>query len=336
MKKLLFVFAAGLLTLTACGGSDSSDTKQLGAIIVTDTSGIEDKSFNQSSWTGMQKFTEETGVEVDHLVAPSQADYESTLKNAAAEEPKLVIGSGFTFATPITNVATQYPDQTFLLIDSVVEKDNVISAVFAEEQGSYLAGIAAGLTAKAANRSKLGFVGGQESDLIKKFEAGFVAGVKEVYPEATVMVEYAGDFTKPELGKSLANKLYTDGAYIIYHAAGGTGNGVFSEAVERRKAGEEVWVVGVDQDQYESGVYNDAGDSCTLTSMVKRADSAVYSVLTRINDGEELGGQVLEFDLANDGVGIPEKNPNLTSDITDTVKEYQDKIIAGDIVVPKK
>jgi basic membrane protein A len=219
-----------------------------------------------------------------------------------------------------------------LLIDSVVDLPNVASAVFAEHEGSFLVGVAAALKAQDAGKDTVGFIGGMDFDLIQKFEAGFEAGVAAVDANMTVLIEYAGDFANPAIGQTLAAKMYDEGAYVIYHAAGGTGNGMIKEAKDRVANGQDVWAIGVDKDQFADGIYE--GDkSVVLTSMMKRVDTAAYNVSEKVLNGEFNGG-VLVFTLANDGVGIPAENPNLTDDWTKEIKGFADKIIAGEITVP--
>jgi len=215
----------------------------------------------------------------------------------------------------------------------VVMEDNVASAVFAEHEGSFLVGVAAALKAQAADKDTVGFIGGMDFDLIQKFEAGFEAGVWAVDPTMTVLVDYAGSFTDASAGQALATKQYDQGAYVIFHAAGGTGNGLISEAKNRRADGEDVWAIGVDKDQYEDGIY-EGTNSAVLTSMMKRVDVAAYLVSVDAFNGEFPGGEILVFDLSNDGVGIPESNPNLSAAIVASVGEYKDGILDGTYTVP--
>ena len=335
MKKFLLVFAALFLTFgaVACGGAN--DDFQVG--LVTDTGGIDDKSFNQGTWEGVLKFAEEFDLPEEnyrYLQSDSDADYIPNISAFADEQLDLIIMPGFLFEDALTETSEDYPDQNFLIIDSVVQADNVASALFAEPEGSFLAGVAAALKAQAAGKDTVGFIGGGDFGLIHGFEAGYAAGVHAVDPDMTVLVDYVGDFVDAGKGQALAVKQYDAGAYVIYHAAGGAGNGAISEAKSRRTNGEDVWVIGVDKDQFEEGVYNDDGDSAILTSMVKRVDVAAYDVAKATLDGEFPGGQTLIFDLENNGVGLPDENPNLTEAMLTTIAGYRDDIIAGDITVP--
>jgi basic membrane protein A and related proteins len=302
--------------------------------LVTDVGGIDDKSFNQGTWEGIERFAKETGAKTQYLQSESDADYVPNLSSFSDEEYDIIIAPGFLFAEAMTEVSGNFTEQKYLIIDMVVgERPNVANAVFAEHEGSFLAGVAAALKAQEAGQDTLGFIGGMDFDLIQKFEAGFEAGVATVDPNMTVLVEYAGSFADTQIGQTLASKMYDAGAYIIYHAAGGTGNGLIKEAKDRRTNGQDVWAIGVDKDQFSDGIYE--GDkSAVLTSMMKRVDVAAYEVSQLTLDGKFPGGEVLVFDLSNDGVSLPAENPNLTDAIMDTVADYKGQVIDGTIEVP--
>jgi basic membrane protein A len=303
--------------------------------LVTDIGGIDDKSFNQGTWEGIVRFGVENKLKKDtgykYLQSSAEADYIPNLSTFSDEELDLIIAPGFLFEKSMGEVSARYPKNKYLIIDSVVAKPNVASAVFAEHEGSFLVGVAAGLKAKADGKNTLGFLGGMQFPLIEKFEAGFVQGVKAVYPEAKILIDYAGDFAAPDKGQAIALKQFNAGAYIIFHAAGGTGNGMIKEAKERSAKGDIRWGIGVDKDQYQDGVYG--GKSAVLTSMMKRVDVAAHDVAKMTMDGKFPGGQTLVFSIANKGVGIPEQNPNLPADIIKVVKEYEAKIASGALKV---
>jgi basic membrane protein A len=304
--------------------------------LVTDVGGIDDKSFNQGTWEGIVRFGTENklkqGVDYKYLQSSAEADYVPNLSTFADEGMSLIVAPGFLFEGAMKEVSALYPDVNFLIIDSVVAGPNVASAVFAEHEGSYLAGVAAGLKAKADKKDTVGFVGGMQFALIEKFEAGFRQGVKAVYPACKVLYDYAGAFDKPDIGQALAQKQYNAGAYIIFQAAGATGNGVIKEAKERSLKKQVVWAIGVDKDQYADGIYSGT-KSAILTSMVKRVDVAAHDVAALAKAGSFPGGQTIVFNLKNDGVGLPAKNPNLSASILKSVDEYAQKIKSGSIVV---
>lgn len=296
--------------------------------MVTDLGGVNDKSFNQQAWEALQKIATDTGADTKYQESKKDSDYIPLLTKFVKGGYDLTWGIGFLFADAATTVASENPDAKLALIDTTPTKElpNVESVLFKENEGSFLVGVVAGLTTKT---NKIGFVGGMELPVIKKFEAGFKAGVAAVNPNAKVEVNYVGDFSKPDQGKLAAATMYDGGADIIFHAAGGTGNGVFNEAKDRFKAGKKVWVIGVDKDQSI-----EFGNDVTLTSMVKKVDEAVYRVSNDLLAGNFKGGQTVELGLSEGGVGLPKDNPNVSKEILDKVEEYKNKIISGEITVP--
>ena len=344
MKKVfsLLLIIAVALSLVGCQTGPATETK-MRVGFVTDVGGISDKSFNQTSWEGIEKYAKEVGLvaneDIKFLQSANDSDYIPNLTQFADDQVDLIVAAGFLFADAIQEVANKYPDQKMLIIDvDWCQGDNVQQAVFAENEGSFLVGVVAGLAAKEAGKNKVGFVMGMESATMAKFYAGYEAGVKAVFPECEILYDNANSFISAELGKTLAAKQFGAGAFIVYHAAGATGNGVIQEAAERRSKGEEVWAIGVDTDQYEYGFYDDAKTkSAVLTSMLKRVDVASYNAAKQVGDGTFKGGVVL-YDLASDGVGIPADNPNFknfTTDFKAALDDYIAKIVSGELVVPK-
>lgn len=327
---LVFVFALG-----ACDDGDDDIAFQIG--LVTDVGGIDDRSFNQGAWEGILEFAEEYDLpegNYRYLESASEAEYLPNIIALSDDEPDLIVVPGSLFEDALIDAAARYPDQGYLIIDKAIAADNVASAVFAAHEGSFLVGVAAALEAQAAGEDTVGFIGGMDIDIIQEFEAGFEAGVWAVDPAMTVLVDYVGSFSDAQAGQTVAAGQYDRGAHVVYHAAGGAGNGVISEARDRQADGEEAWVIGVDRDQYEDGVYNEAGDSAVLTSMMKHVDVAAYLVAVAAHDGDFPGGGTLVFDLANDGVGLPAENPNLTQAMIDAVAGYEQDILDGVITVP--
>ncbi|WP_257351482.1 BMP family lipoprotein [Pseudalkalibacillus decolorationis] len=355
MKKrygllMSMVLAAGTL-LSACGGGEEEGSGDAGekkddsfkVAMVTDTGGVDDKSFNQSAWEGLTKFGKDHDLKekegYTYLQSNAQSDYRPNLNNLIRQGYDLVFGIGFLMQQDIQEVANQQKDAQLALVDSVAvgedgkPLENVASITFKEHQGSFLVGLVAGLQSKT---NKVGFIGGVESELIKKFESGFKAGVLTANPDAEIMVQYAGDFNDAAKGATIASTFYGKGADIIYHAAGGTGTGVFTEAINQKKNGKDVWVIGVDRDQFAEGIYDKANNkSVTLTSMVKRVDTAVYEVSKQTMEGNFPGGEVVEFGLDEDGVGIAPTKDNVSEEALKMVEEYKEKIVNGDVKVPK-
>lgn len=319
-------------------GTDTETAPEVKSIVVglvTDVGGIDDKSFNQGTWEGIQRFAEETGAETKYLQSESDTDYIPNLSTFSDEELDLIIAPGFLFIDSMTEVSGNFPDQKYLLIDDVVaERPNVVSAVFAAEQGSFLVGVAAALKTQEAGKDTVGFIGGMDFELIQNFEAGFEAGVKAVDPNMNILVEYAGSFADAQKGQTLAAKMYDEGAYVIYHAAGGTGNGLIKEAKDRATNNQEVWAIGVDKDQYADGIY-EGEKSVILTSMMKRVDVAAYEVSKMVLEDTFPGGETLRFTLENGGVGIPAENPNLSADMLTKIAEFEGKVKSGELEVPK-
>jgi basic membrane protein A len=355
MKKqvslMLMIILALTVVLSACGNKnensnntntggnaetaspDTSDApaSKLKIGMATDVGGVNDKSFNQSAWEALKKVTADTGAESKYLESKSDADMEPNLRAFVSEKYDLTWGIGFLFSDAMTKVAKENPDSKFGLIDATPTEalPNVESVAFAENEGSFLVGVVAGLMTKT---NKIGFVGGMEIPVIKKFEAGFKAGIESVNPEAakSMKINYVGDFSKPDLGKQAAATMYDAGVDIIFHASGASGNGVFNEAKTRKDAGKDVWVIGVDKDQSL-----EFGDAITLTSMMKGVEAAVYKVSKDLIDGNWQGGQVVTLGLKDNGVGLPDTSTkNVPADVLAKVEEYKQKIISGEIKVP--
>lgn len=341
-KFALIAALASTTALAGCGSSDEKESKASDCSIrigfVTDTGGVDDKSFNQGSWEGIKKYAKDNDLDescIKYLQSKSESDYEPNLSQLAEDKFDLVVAAGYLFDNAMVKVADNYPDTKFFVIDTVVAKDNVESGVFAAEQGSYLAGMAAALQAKAQGSDSVGFIGGTESELIQAFQAGYEQGAKAVDPNMKVSIDYAGAFDKPDTGQTLAEKQYAAGVSVIYHAAGGTGGGVIKASIARAEKGEKVWVVGVDRDQYDDGKYDNGKKSVILTSALKKVDTATYNAANSVVDKSYKGGSTVTFDIKNDGVGIPEKNPNLSNDITTSLDAAIKDMKDGKIEVSK-
>jgi basic membrane protein A len=303
--------------------------------LVTDTGGINDFSFNQMTWQGIDRFAKDNGIDpyrTAYIEPNTQDDVYKNMITLVNEGSDIIVAPGFLMNEAVNNLSELYPEQKILLLDSIVDRSNVCSAVFAEEEGSFLVGVAAGLKARELKSNKVAFVGGMDFPLIRKFEAGFEAGVKAVDPNIQVLVNYADTFIDYQVGQNIASVMYDEGVSVIYHAAGAVGVGIIGEARTRTMAGNEVYVIGVDVDSYSMGIYEN-NKSVVLTSMVKNLDEAVYQVLDKVNKNTFKGG-VVEFGLARNGVGIPKNNPNLSDEIVKSIADYRAKIISGEIVVP--
>ena len=362
--KLMAALFAMALLVAACGGSGGEDAEtdagasepaaeaspdtddegagaaeggDIKAAMVTDVGGLGDNSFNDSANAGLERAADELGAEINVLESGAPTDYVNNLTQLAQNGFSPVFAVGFLMTDAVTEIAPQFPEQSFAIIDSVVEADNVASITFREEQGSYLAGVVAGLMTQedtdytTADDMTVGFLGGQESPLIQKFEAGFAAGVESVCGDCEVLSEYAGTtpdaFNDPAAGQEIALRMNDDGADIIYHASGGTGAGMFEAATERQFFG-----IGVDSDQ--AALFPDAP---VLTSMLKRVDNAVFQTVEAFANDEFPGGEVQTFGLEEEGVDLAEFgefDEVVPQEVKDAVDQARSDIIDGTVEVP--
>lgn len=336
-KQLLGLSAgfilSGIISPVALAADDFS------AIMITDQGGIDDKSFNQSAWEGLQEWGADHGKEkgasgFDYLESDEDSQYVININTALQNQFNIIFGVGFKLQPAIQQIAQQQPNQHFAVVDSFVDLPNVASINFKSNEAAFLAGIAAASSTKTGH---IGFVGGTQSEVIDGFEAGFVAGAKEVDPDIEISVEYVGSFADAAKAKQIASAMYASGTDIIYQAAGESGNGVFSEAKDIVAADpdREIWVVGVDRDQEEEGRLEIDGQerSLTLTSTLKKVGDVVKDFTNETMEGNFKGG-LIEYGLDSGGVGITQGQ--LDDELYQTIQDYQDKIIKGDIKVPNK
>jgi basic membrane lipoprotein Med (substrate-binding protein (PBP1-ABC) superfamily) len=346
MTKAAALLLAGGLALAACasdekggssagsssGGSDGKSDLKVG--LAYDTGGRGDKSFNDSAFAGVEAAIKDHGGDFRELSPNSDASNRADLLTQLADQGyNPVVAVGFAYGDVIGDVAKQYPDTTFAIVDSSaaeVGADNLTGLLFAENEGSFLAGVAAALKTET---NHIGFVGGVETPLIQKFEAGYVAGAKAVKSDIKVDVQYispAGDFSgfnDPAKGQIVAQGMYDGGADIVYHAAGGSGLGVFQAAAASSKR-----AIGVDSDQYNT-VDDAALKKVIMTSMLKRVDNAVQAFIGDFVDGKVKGGTDVVNDLKSDGVGLATSGGQI-DDIKTKIDDYRQKIIDGEIKVP--
>jgi basic membrane protein A len=308
-------------------------TLQVG--LVFDVGGRGDKSFNDAAYAGLERAQQELGIRFTTLETGEGADREAQMRQLAAGGSQLVFGVGFLFSDDIYGLAQEFPDVKFACVDYTVKEGqalppNLTALEFKEHEGSFLVGALAALLTKTG---KVGFVGGMEIPLIKKFEAGYRAGAKAANPKVEVLVKYAGAtgtaFKDPTKGKELGLAEYNQGADIIFHASGSTGLGVFEAA---REKGPGHYAIGVDADQYAEA------PGFILTSMVKRVDTAVFDTIEELKAGRWQGG-VREFGLGEKGVGWVYDDNNralIPAGVKAKVDALEAEIAAGRIVVPTK
>lgn len=288
--------------------------------LITDVGGVNDGSFNQSAWEGLEKAGEELGVEVNYLESATDADYQPNMETFVDEDYDLIISVGYMLADATREAAEANPDTKFAIIDdSSIDLPNVTSLMFKAEQASYLVGYAAGLTTKTNN---IGFVVGMTNETMNQFGYGYCAGAIDANPDITVQQFNANSFADSATGKTMANTAITNGADIVFQAAGATGLGVIEACQE---AG--VYAIGVDSDQ------SSIAPKTVLTSAMKRVDNAVYDAVQELID-DKLEGGVQTFDLAAGGVDIAPSQDLISDDVIKAVDEVKEKIISGDVVIP--
>nr|WP_206313692.1 BMP family ABC transporter substrate-binding protein [Streptomyces coryli] len=329
------VALAGCGSSSSSGGSGSDDDKKIKAALAYDIGGRGDQSFNDASYAGLEKAKKDLGIdvrEVEPTDGESDADKAQRLGELARQGYNPVIAVGFANAPAVKEAAPKFPKTTFGIVDDAsVKAKNVANLVFADEQASYLAGVAA---AKATKSNTVGFVGGVETPLIKKFDAGYSQGVKDTNPKVKVVKKYLtqppdmSGFAKPDLGKDAAKGQLDQNADVIFHAAGGAGNGVIQETAEADK-----WAIGVDSDQYEQKALSKWKDQI-LTSATKNVSGAVFDVIKSVQDGKPQSG-VVRYDLKDDGVGLSDSNPEYAKvkDLEKAVDEARKKIDDGSVKV---
>jgi len=347
-KKIYFVLSLMLvatLAFTACapkeevtpteevteettteGAAPAETKKPFKVAMLTDLGGLaaseEVKGFSDLGWDACLRAKEELGAEVTLLEAKELADLEPNLTKMASEGYDVVVGVGFLFTDAMNAVAPQFPDTKFIIVDSVVDQPNVASVVFAEEQGSFLVGAIAAGTSKTGI---IGFIGGMESDLIEKFEAGYIAGAKAINPDIKVLSGYTGNFTDVASGKELALTQFGQGADVIYAAAGSCGLGTIEAAKEKG-----FYAIGVDTNQ------DALAPGYVLTSMIKHVEVGVYDVIKAAYEGNFSGG-VHVYDLAAGGVGyspMEYTKDKVPAELLEKVEGFAQRIIDGEIVVP--
>ena len=332
-------------TTTTAASGDTETTTTAAALpgegmkvgMAFDIGGRGDQSFNDSAAAGLEKAIADFGIDTKELEADAGGENrEENLRLLADDGSEMILAIGFAFADGVTNVATDFPDTFFAVVDAAsVDLPNVAGLVFAEHEGSALVGAAAALKSETGT---IGFIGGVSGfGLIERFQAGYEFGAKQVNPDIEILVTYLSaapdfaGFNDPAKATESALGMYDEGADVIYHAAGGSGAGLFEAAKSfSEDGGSKVWAIGVDSDQYNTA--DDAVKEYILTSMLKRVDVSVYSAVSSFVNGKPLVGTQV-FDLAVGGVGYSVSG-GFVDDITGDLDALRTKIVAGDLVVP--
>jgi basic membrane protein A and related proteins len=317
MKYILWSF---LLAVSAC-----QPVLAFKVGLVLDKGGKDDKSFNSSAYQGATKAQKELGIELKYVEASDSNALETLHRAFATKKFDLIIGIGFAQADAIKKIAGQFPEEKFAIVDGEVALPNVRSLLFEEHEGSYLVGAAAALKSKG----KVGYIGGMDIPLIRRFEMGYIAGVKKINPKMQVVSNFIGitneAWTNPAKAKELALAQYNSGVDVIFVAAGASGTGVFDAAEETKKL-----AIGVDSNQ------NWIKPGFILTSMLKRVDIAVYNTIQDAKNGKFTSG-VIRYGLKDHGVDYAVDMYNekiLDKAAIKKVEDLKKEIIAGKIHVP--
>ena len=310
--------------------------------LLTHAAGVDDRSFNAAAWRGILEFfgdtwdnTRQRGTSYDVIVAQTQDMYVPIIMQAADEGYDLIAATGFLWGRALDEAASVTMHQNYLIVDiGNLRSPNIMQAVYAEHEGSYLVGVAAALKALEDGivNPQFGFIGGIPSGVITKFQVGYIQGILSIIPNAQIVDYYVNSWNDPALAKTQARNWYDSGVYAIFSAAGNSGNGTIAQAKEYRAAGINVWAIGVDSDQHEEGIYNDAGDSAVLTSMLKRVDLSLIYALNAVKNNT-FKGEVITFDLTSGGVDYSDSNPVLSMEIIRQLEDVKNQIANGQITV---
>ena len=314
-KKIKLLLLAGVLTIGAAGCSSKANEEveviedETKITLILDEGGVNDQSFNQSSWEGALRAKDQYGVDVNYIESKSESEYLANIETAIDDEADLIIGVGFKLTDTIEEASKNYPDQKFAIIDGNYEEipSNVQSILFNEEEAGYCVGL---IASKMTKTNKVGFVGGMEIPSVDGFKIGFERALKEENPNIELLTQYANSFTDSAKGKAIAQNMIKEGVDIAFSAGGGVNTGVWEACVE---AGIKAIGVDMPSSQFSPSI---------ITSALKRVDVGVESVIKDLVDGKFEGGKVEMFDLSNQGVGY-----ELTDDLPDDVVKYvEDKL----------
>ncbi len=323
MKRIMYMlFIAVLLAggLAGCANTELKAKERVKIGIMLSDVGLGDQSFSDAAFAGLTKARDELDILFDYRELQEAGSYEKGFTELVEDGNDLVIGLGFMVLEDLEKVAKKYPEQQFILVDSVSEMENITSIIFKEEQGSFLAGAVAGMATKS---KVVGFVGGADVPLIRKFKSGFEQGVKAVKPDAEVKVAYSEDFGNADLGGKIAAGMIDEGADVLYAAAGFTGVGVLKEAQARKK-----FAIGVDSDQYFFA------EKAIITSMLKNVDIALYEAVKEFQSGKKLQSRQIELGINEKGVGLaPIRVIKLTPDQEKTLNDLEEKLSTNEVSI---
>lgn len=349
MKRSLYLFfILCIVLLSSCTKkteaitSHNLDIKKPHSLLITDASGIVDLSFNAAAFSGLLMYYNDTieqqkyrGIYYDIYECSTNEEAQKIIEQAVQEGMyQLIIAPGNSLANALFMCAVKYPHQKFMIVDTDQNTyPNVIEFTYSEEQGSFLVGAAAALQAQfeGVKNPVFGFIGGEQSLVITKFQLGYIQGITSVYPDAIIEEYYTGAWNRVDLAQDKSRQWYSDGMYAVFSAAGAAGLGVVHEAKKFRKKGYNVWALGVDSDQYEYGLYA-PNKSAVLTSMIKDVGTAVMFSLQMMEAGNFIGGSV-RFDLVSEGVSFSKTNRELLPQVIVSVDKLKKLIIEGKLTV---
>ena len=331
-KKLIsLTLCTTLLSTFMVGCSKKEDTtskddkeKQYSVSMISDVAGINDYSFNQSAWEGLERAKKELGIEIKYLESKQDSDYATNVETLADEEVDLIIGVGSKLSDTIKEAAKNYPDQKFAIIDETYDEipSNVETIIFNAEQSAFLVGLIAGKMTKTNN---VGFIGGMDISPINAYKYGYMAGVKTANNNCTLQTQYANSFSDQAKGKAIASQMISNKADIIFIAGGDIGTGAIEAIKEANK-----YAIGVDRDQ------SDLAPDNVLTSALKRVNIGVYETVKNFVENNFEGGKSVTYGLKEGAVGIPDTTSKLVpEDILKYVADETTKLENGDIVAPK-
>ena len=351
MKKIFIILYVFISLFLISGCKKENTVKSFVKVgMVTDSGTINDKSFNQGTWDGILQANAKLGIEAKYLKpnSISAEDYIESIEQLIKDGYSIIVCPGFKFETAIYSVQDKYPKVLFILLDGIPHNDdysdthispNVASVSWKEQEAGFIAAVASAVQIK---KGEFGFIGGMEIPAVQKYNWGWQQGIayanSRLGTNITIHannVVYQGSFSNVAAGQELAATIYDRGINVIFAAAGGVGEGVINEAKNRRYKGEDVWVVGVDVDQYDEGLLPN-GTSAVLTSAMKYLSTASFTLIKAALHNEFPGGQAVTLDSSVDGLGIPFENPNLSAEAQKAAADAEADIKAGKITVADK
>lgn len=350
IKKVLSIsilLSAVGLSMAACSNkSSSSNAKNAdhSIALVTNNTGVDDHSFNQSAWEGLKRYGKAHDLlkgngGYNYFESSSASDHIPNIEQAINAKYKTIVGVGYELGDAINTESKKHPKNNFIMIDNVINRKNVASATFKSNDASYLAGYAAAYTTKT---NVVGFVGGAHGVILNLFDAGFAKGVadaaKEQNKKIKIINAYVGDFSSVDKAKAIAKAMYANKADVIYQVAATAGEGVFQEAKDintKKAANDKVWVIGVDSDQSSLGVYKDKDgkkSNFTLTSTIKGIGKAIEDIANKAYDGEFPGGKHFVYGLKGNGTYVVKGN--MSDSAWAAVNKAKQNVIDGKVKVP--